>query len=219
MCAKAYTMISLDGLATRHIYPFETVCIISLNISHSSPSPRPPLRPLLQLLEATIITLISAMSSCCDPPKPSLSSPNKSNPPSQDSHNDQESLASHLLSLSPVLSALLHSSCCWLPVGYFNASRFIHHPILTRLVTTNFVVQAVLDLTSIGSASASSISHLRPFFSAITFLVLMDSIGRHGFTNRNLLRSLVSVLILLFPTALAYFQPTAPVEAPRHSCH
>ncbi|OBT67353.1 hypothetical protein VE03_02995 [Pseudogymnoascus sp. 23342-1-I1] len=132
------------------------------------------------------------MPSCCDQPKES-SSPNKADASSKDPCNNQESLASRLLSLSPVLSALLHSSCCWLP--------------------------AVLDLTSIGSASAASISHLKPFFSAITLLVLVDSIRRQGFTSRNLLRALVSGLLLLLPTALAYFQPAAPVEAPRHSCH
>ncbi|ELR02988.1 hypothetical protein GMDG_05843 [Pseudogymnoascus destructans 20631-21] len=138
-------------------------------------------------------TKTKATASCCDQPKQSSSSPNKANAPSPDSPNNQESLSFRLPSISPVLSALLHSSCCWLP--------------------------ALLDLTSIGSASVASISHLKPIFSAITVWVLMDSFRRQGVTSRNLLRALVSVLILLLPMALAYFQPAAPAEAPKHSCH
>ncbi|OBT96539.1 hypothetical protein VE01_05288 [Pseudogymnoascus verrucosus] len=134
-----------------------------------------------------------ATPSCCDKPKEASSSPDKADASSPDSANKQESLAFRIPTISPVLSALLHSSCCWLPT--------------------------LLDLTSIGSASVASIGHLKPIFAAITVWVLMDSFRREGATNRNVLRALMSGFLLILPMILNLSHPGASAETSGKSCH
>lgn len=148
--------------------------------------------------------------------KASLPSLNKRHPPS-DSIKRRSWFTSCLTFLSPVLSALLHSSCCWLPVGYTSSHTLIL-PTLTALMTIN-LIQTLLDLTSIGSASAAAFSHLRPVFSAVTLLILLDSIRRQGLNRHNVLRILVSGLVLILPTALGYYQQPVTTDPSRESCH
>ncbi|KAH8795269.1 hypothetical protein BGZ57DRAFT_1012081 [Hyaloscypha finlandica] len=110
------------------------------------------------------------MSSCCEAPK-SSQSPSSKGDTSSKSVQKGSGVTSWLGSFAPVFSALLHCSCCWLPT--------------------------LLDLTSIGSASAATISSLRPVLLSITVLILLDSIRRQGLNRHNLLRIFASVLVLL----------------------
>jgi hypothetical protein len=80
-------------------------------------------------------------------------------------------------------------------------------------------VQTLLDLTSIGSASAATVSSLRPVFLTLTVLILIDSIRRQGLNRHNLLRILASAFVLVFPKVLGYYQQAVAVETPKHSCH
>ncbi|OBT87790.1 hypothetical protein VE02_03080 [Pseudogymnoascus sp. 03VT05] len=138
--------------------------------------------------------MAKSKTSCCDKPeKAASSSPDKADATSPDSPSNQESLAFRIPAISPILSALLHSSCCWLPI--------------------------LLDFTSIGSASVASIGHLKPIFAAITVWVLMDSFRREGATNRNVLRALASGFLLVLPMLLSLSQPGGAAEAPGQSCH
>ncbi|PMD36335.1 hypothetical protein L207DRAFT_637458 [Hyaloscypha variabilis F] len=130
------------------------------------------------------------MSSCCEAPKSSQSSKDNISSKSIDKNSG---FTSWIDSSAPVLSALLHSSCCWLPT--------------------------LLDLTSIGSASAATVSNLRPVFLSITVLILLDSIRRQGFNRHNLLRILISSLVLFIPRLQSYYQQATAVETPKHSCH
>merc|ERR1711939_430628 len=134
----------------------------------------------------------TAMPSCCESSKPSLSSLNNCHSPS-DPLKRRARVTSYFSSLSPVLSALLHSSCCWLPT--------------------------LLDLTTLGSASAAAFNHLRPVFLAVTLLVLLDSIRRQGLNRHNLVRILLSGLVLIFPRAFDYYQQTVTTNLSKKSCH
>ncbi|KIM95385.1 hypothetical protein OIDMADRAFT_34148 [Oidiodendron maius Zn] len=79
--------------------------------------------------------------------------------------------------------------------------------------------QTLLDLNPIGSASAATVSNLRPTFVTITVLILLGSLRRQGLNRHNLLRIVASDLVLLFPKALSYYQEATAVETPKHSCH
>ncbi|KAK2734311.1 hypothetical protein FQN57_001716 [Myotisia sp. PD_48] len=114
-------------------------------------------------------------SSCCE--KTPEKTPEK---PSDDScckkPSDSRSLSrlqSALGTLSPVLPALLHSSCCWLP--------------------------ALLDFLSIGSASAGFSARFRSVFLLVTLLILGWSVYRDGFTKRNIQRIALSFILLSWP--------------------
>ncbi|OBT40189.1 hypothetical protein VE00_08836 [Pseudogymnoascus sp. WSF 3629] len=149
-----------------------------------------------------------AAAACCDKPeKAASSSLDKAGATSPDSPNKEEKLAFRIPTISPVLSALLHSSCCWLPVGCFRPHLIAH------LLTPH---QTLLDFTSIGSASVASIGHLKPIFAALTVWVLMDSFRREGATNRNVLRALASGFLLILPMILNLSNPGAAAE---ESCH
>lgn len=156
------------------------------------------------------------MPSCCESSKPSLSSLNNCHSPS-DPLKRRARVTSYFSSLSPVLSALLHSSCCWLPVGY-TYSRTLLLPTLTSLTIINFI-QTLLDLTTLGSASAAAFNHLRPVFLAVTLLVLLDSIRRQGLNRHNLVRILLSGLVLIFPRAFDYYQQPVTTNLSKKSCH
>lgn len=132
------------------------------------------------------------MSSCCEAPKSSLSPSSKKESSSESAQKDS-AVVSWIDSFVPVFSALLHSSCCWLPT--------------------------LLDLTSIGSASAATVSNLRPIFLSITVLILLDSLRRQGFNRHNLIRILASGLVLVLPKVLGYYQKAVAIDAPKHSCH
>ncbi|EEH37708.2 hypothetical protein PAAG_08126 [Paracoccidioides lutzii Pb01] len=75
--------------------------------------------------------------------------------------------------ISPVVSALLHSSCCWLPT--------------------------LLDFFSFGSASASQFQTLRPFFFWATLLILAESVRRNGLDRRAFFRITISGFFLALP--------------------
>merc|ERR1711939_76244 len=105
----------------------------------------------------------TAMPSCCESSKPSLSSLNNCHSPS-DPLKRRARVTSYFSSLSPVLSALLHSSCCWLPI-------------------------------------------------------LLDSIRRQGLNRHNLVRILLSGLVLIFPRAFDYYQQTVTTNLSKKSCH
>jgi hypothetical protein len=79
--------------------------------------------------------------------------------------------------------------------------------------------QTLLDLTSIGSASAATISSLRPVFLSITVLILLDSIRRQGLNRHNLLRIFASVLVLFIPKIQGYYQEAVAIETPKYTCH
>ncbi|KAH8763939.1 hypothetical protein F5882DRAFT_19942 [Hyaloscypha sp. PMI_1271] len=132
------------------------------------------------------------MSSCCEAPK-SSQSPSSKGDTSSKSVQKGSGVTSWIGSFAPVFSALLHSSCCWLPT--------------------------LLDLTSIGSASAATISSLRPVFLSITVLILLDSIRRQGLNRHNLLRIFASVLVLFIPKIQGYYQEAVAIETPKHTCH
>ena len=149
------------------------------------------------------------MASCCEAPKPSQTQSRKGDISSSSDHKNS-GLTAWVDSFAPVLSALLHSSCCWLPVRIL---------LLSSSWPNAHVTQTLLDLTSIGSASAATVSNLRPVFLTITVLVLFDSIRRQGFNRHNLLRIVVSTLVLCIPRIQSYYQQAAPVDTPKHSCH
>jgi hypothetical protein len=93
------------------------------------------------------------------------------------------------------------------------------NPLICNLNLCSRDYQTVLDLTSIGSASAATVSKLRPVFLTITVLILLDSIRRQGLNHRNLLRILASVLVLFIPKIQGYYQQAVAPETPKHSCH
>lgn len=133
------------------------------------------------------------MSSCCSAtPDSSTSSSANAQPPCELSQS-QSFFKSYYSSLSPLFSALLHSSCCWLPT--------------------------LLDLTSIGSASAASITRLRPVFLAITIVIILDSLRRQGLSRHNVIRIVLSALVLLLPQIHGSYQKITTVGPPKKSCH
>ncbi|PGH18801.1 hypothetical protein AJ79_00214 [Helicocarpus griseus UAMH5409] len=107
------------------------------------------------------------MASCCD-------SDDKRKASSDSKPVPNPSGSSRLSSIiTPVASALLHSSCCWLP--------------------------ALLDFFTIGSASASQFQSLRPFFFWATILILVESVRRNGFDRRAFFRIAISGFFLALP--------------------
>jgi hypothetical protein len=92
-------------------------------------------------------------------------------------------------------------------------------PPFTPRTGAHMIAQTLLDLTSIGSASAATVSNLRPIFLSITVLILLDSIRRQGLNRHNLIRMLASGLVLLLPKVLGYYQKAVEIDAPKHSCH
>ncbi|PGH33749.1 hypothetical protein GX50_03406 [[Emmonsia] crescens] len=109
------------------------------------------------------------MASCCDS--------NNERKTSSDSKTDSKTArdpnstgSSRFSLISPIASALLHSSCCWLPT--------------------------LLDFFSIGSASASQFQSLRPFFFWVTLLILAESIRRNGLDRRTFYRIAISGFFL-----------------------
>ncbi|KLJ06302.1 hypothetical protein EMPG_10286 [Blastomyces silverae] len=105
------------------------------------------------------------MASCCDP-----NSERKASSDSKTASNPSPTGSSLFSFVSPVASALLHSSCCWLPT--------------------------LLDAFSIGSASASQFQSLRPFFFWVTLLILAESVRRNGLNRRTFYRIAISGFFL-----------------------
>ncbi|KAK2780896.1 hypothetical protein FQN52_001993 [Onygenales sp. PD_12] len=121
------------------------------------------------------------MASCCDSKDaPKAASPAPSN-------------TSRFAQITPIASALLHSSCCWLPV--------------------------LLDFFSIGSASASQIHYLRPFFFWATLLILVESVRRNGLDRRAFLRIAISGFLLALPQLEKFTKRATEVDASHKSCH
>jgi hypothetical protein len=121
--------------------------------------------------------------------------------------------------LFAALSALLYSSCCWLPV-FATQPR----PILTCELT---LIQLLLDGLSLGSASATflqPLQHLKPALLALTVLLSVDTLRRRGLSCETLLRAALPVLVLLVPTALKAVRPAntntlLQHQEHHHSCH
>ncbi|EZF69063.1 hypothetical protein H105_08469 [Trichophyton soudanense CBS 452.61] len=99
------------------------------------------------------------MSCCENSPSPSSSETKQSTSPGQKEGSQPQGV---LASLSPVFFALLHSSCCWLPI--------------------------LLDFLSIGTASVSIFERLRPAFLLFTLLTLGWSVYRNGFDKTQISR-------------------------------
>ncbi|OAX84058.1 hypothetical protein ACJ72_01562 [Emergomyces africanus] len=128
------------------------------------------------------------MASCCDQNKEHKAS---SNPKQENSKTAPD--VSRFSLISPIASALLHSSCCWLP--------------------------ALLDFFSIGSASASQFQSLRPVFFWVTLLILAESIRRNGFDRRTFYRVAISGLFLALPRLSSYAKQAANPGTPQRICH
>ncbi|OJD28176.1 hypothetical protein ACJ73_00413 [Blastomyces percursus] len=108
------------------------------------------------------------MASCCDP-----NNERKGSSDSETASNPSPSGSSPFSFVSPVASALLHSTCCWLP--------------------------SLPDAFSIGSASASQFQSLQPFFFWVTLLILAEGIRRNGLDRRTFYRIAISGFFLAFP--------------------
>ncbi|GFF87324.1 hypothetical protein IFM53868_05110 [Aspergillus udagawae] len=112
--------------------------------------------------------------------------------PSQSDSKAQGLTAHALRWMSAVLpegSALLSSSCCWLPT--------------------------VLDFVFAGSVTATGIQKLRPFFLAVSVLTLAWSISRQGLNKSNLRRAIICACLLAWSQ---YSQRAQPAKG-HHSCH
>ncbi|OAT10133.1 hypothetical protein BDBG_17306 [Blastomyces gilchristii SLH14081] len=128
------------------------------------------------------------MASCCDP-----NNERKASSDSKTASNPSLTSSSLFSFVSPVASALLHSTCCWLPT--------------------------LLDAFSIGSASASQFQSLRPFFFWVTLLILAEGIRRNGLDRRTFYRIAISGLFLALPRLSNLAKQVANPEATHHRCH
>ena len=155
------------------------------------------------------------MSSCCEKPS------ENSRCGHTDSTNEQSDsgLPGVFSKLSPVIPALLHSSCCWLPV--------IHYPLKLRCQPLcssfanpeSFPSQAVLDFLSIGSASISIFQRFRSVFLVLTLLILGWDIYNRGLTKRNLGRIALSALFLSWPHLSSVIRQPDTHGTHHKSCH
>ncbi|RJE22472.1 hypothetical protein PHISCL_05204 [Aspergillus sclerotialis] len=97
---------------------------------------------------------------------------------------NDKSLTARLTRLASIIlpegSALLSSSCCWLPT--------------------------VLDFVFAGSVTAAGVQKLRPIFLAISILTLAYSVARDGFTRSNIRRAIICACL----AAWAQFKQRAP---------
>jgi hypothetical protein len=143
------------------------------------------------------------MPSCCDSPK---EPPSYSDPPSG-------ALFPRLYSLSPIALSLLHSSCCWLPVS---TCTHIYAQAIDLFLRS---FQVLLDISSVGSASATALHRLRPLFLLTTLLLLIASVRREGLCRRSLLRIAVSGLVLGLPQLSTFARRSWTPTAAHKSCH
>ncbi|KAE8360067.1 hypothetical protein BDV27DRAFT_135122 [Aspergillus caelatus] len=90
----------------------------------------------------------------------------------------------------PEGSALLSSSCCWLP--------------------------ALLDWVFAGSITATGMERLRPFFLAISIITLAWGIRREGLSRGMVRRAIISVILVAWQ---GYNQRRQAVNGHHHSCH
>jgi hypothetical protein len=81
------------------------------------------------------------------------------------------------------------------------------------------VAQALLDIFTIGSASAATMHRLKPLFLAITLLLLVDRFRRKGVTRDNLLHVALTCALLAVPRILDVVKKPHPVVAHTGSCH
>jgi len=113
---------------------------------------------------------------------------------------------------SPVVTALLHGSCCWLPVRGKRAT-------VSSLVANSLTSKGLLDLLTVGSASVATVHRLRPFLLTITVVLLADSLRRRGPTYRNIVQVTLCGVLLLLPRLANSVGKMGTVTAPTRSCH
>lgn len=159
------------------------------------------------------------MASCCD-----SNNEHKASADSKTSPKSHLTGSSRFSLISPVASALLHSSCCWLPVSYpcFIFSILLDQPysFCIDANTTSFeIIKTLLDFFSLGSASASQLQSLRPVFFWITLLILTESIRRNGLDRRTLYRIAISGFLLALPRLSNFAKQHKSPGTPHHSCH
>ncbi|KAJ5958720.1 uncharacterized protein N7479_005870 [Penicillium vulpinum] len=126
------------------------------------------------------------MSCCSDKP---------SHKQSKSDHDNDGSLLRRPFQLVvkylPEGSALLSSSCCWLPT--------------------------VLDFLFAGSVATSGIEKLRNLFLAISILTLILGVRREGFSRRMLWR--ISICVGLLAWAQVNRSGKVDSTGKKHSCH
>ncbi|KAJ8097159.1 hypothetical protein POJ06DRAFT_262674 [Lipomyces tetrasporus] len=130
------------------------------------------------------------MTSCCHSPRSSSAGNEKESCPSKPT---SRGALSRLSIVSPFITALLHNSCCWLPV--------------------------LLDGLSVGSAGAAALHRARPVLLLTTLCILAWSVYYRGFTHRNLFRILISCLLLVWPWLYDFGMHSRVYPASTGSCH
>lgn len=115
-----------------------------------------------------------------------------------------------------IVAALLHGSCCWLPVSHRSET-------CARETKENTDWQAhsqtILDFLSIGSASATALHRFQPVFLGVTFIALAHIFHREGLSHRNLLRIALSFALLLIPRVLRVPAGGESEAAHHGDCH
>lgn len=159
------------------------------------------------------------MSSCCEKPSESTKS---SCCGDKDNTNEQSALGllKTILDLSPVFPALLHSSCCWLPVIIYSFSFSGYFQRLFADVEYYVHSQSTLQFLSISSAFASNIERVRPVFLTVTLIILGWDLYTRGFTKSSFARLAITTLLLAWPHLSASTVAETSTHHPQHkSCH
>jgi len=164
----------------------------------------------LNRIQICILPSTIAMPPCC---KDSPSGESKSADPATSGPSAlwRLALAENTL-LAPVVTALLHGSCCWLPVRGKRAT-------VSSLVANSLTSKGLLDLLTVGSASVATVHRLRPFLLTITVVLLADSLRRRGPTYRNIVQVTLCGVLLLLPRLANSVGKMGTVTAPTRSCH
>lgn len=83
---------------------------------------------------------------------------------------------------------------------------------------TSFTPKGLLELFTVGAASAATVHRLRPVLLLVTIILLADRLRRRGPTFRNLIQIALCGALLLLPGLLESVRKLRTL-APTRSCH